>query len=167
MAKYRPHLQHINLDYSPASDDDLIELLKSCRELRPENIHGGSRGDLYCQSVAAQYPDLKKINVNNATELGLIELLKGCPTLHPDNITGCNQKGDGFLQAVVRFRPKITEISLNACDLLSDRGLATLVSKKYPDHKYISCCSKVAMLFTFVIYMHLVLRRMIVACTQL
>lgn len=128
VAKYRPQLQHINMEHSDASDNDLIELLKSCRELRPENIHGGNRGDLYCKAMASQYQDLKQIVVNNATETGLIELLRGCPGLHPDKITGCDQKGDTFLQAVIRFRPEVTDISLEKCDILSDRGLATLVS---------------------------------------
>ena len=129
VGKYRQNLKHINLDNSIASEEDLIELLKSCRDLRPENIHGGSRGDVYCKAVATQYPDLQEIELNTATESGLVELLKGCSNLHPDKITGCNnQKGDVFLRAVVKFQPQIKEITLEECNVLTDRGLATLVS---------------------------------------
>ena len=128
VGKYRPNLEHINLDNSLASDEDLVELLNKCRHLRPEHIRGGSRGDVYCKAVASQFPDLKEIDLNNATEKGLVELIKGCSDLHPDKITGCSQKGDAFLRAVVKFRADIEEITLEACDVLTDRGLATLVS---------------------------------------
>ena len=140
VAKFRPWLRNIDLNQSGASEKDVVTLLKSCKQLHPKDIKGGCKGDLYCEAVTSLYPDLEEIEITgaNTTEIGLITLLKGCPGMHPNGITATEStstkyrpvpKGDLFLEAVVKLRPDITEISLEpGCGSLSDKGLAALVS---------------------------------------
>ena len=62
------------------------------------------------------------------TDRALAELVLGCPNLLPDKIEGCGHaKGNAFVEAVARGRPKLKKLDLRESADVTDESLVMLV----------------------------------------
>lgn len=106
IARSCPSLRVLSLWNTSVGDDGLSEIANGCHQLE--------RLDL-CQCPAI-------------TDQALVAVAKNCPNLTDLMIESCSNIGNASLQAVGQSCPNLKSISIKDCPLVSDQGIASLLS---------------------------------------
>ena len=117
------------LRFKKVTDKGLAGLVRSCPAVHPNDIKSLAKGDQFLAAVTDQHTRLRKINLlrcNQVTDQALAELVTRCPNLVPDAIKSL-QKGDLFVAAVAKYRPKLKHIDLSGCTMVTEDGLVLLI----------------------------------------
>ena len=129
VANQHPDLREIDLQKCKAvTDKGLAALANGCPKLLPSKVLSKAKGDLFCVAVSKQHPNLVEIDLYGCkatTDKGLAALAKSCKQLLPSKVLSL-AKGDNFCAEVAAQHPDLTDINLQDCDAVTDRGLEAL-----------------------------------------
>ena len=115
-------------DCDAVTDKGLATLATACSQLLPDKVLSKAKGNLFCNAVAKQHPDLESINLQGCkavSDKGLEALAFSCRQLLPNKVFS-KAKGNLFCIAVAKQHPELAEIDLTRCKAVTDKGLAAL-----------------------------------------
>ena len=130
VADHRPDISSIDLtDCYNVTDKGLAKLMQKCKNLHPNDVISGEKGDFFLSAVAEHQPHLTNIDLIDCpvTDAGLAEVMVKCKDMHP-NAVKSYAKGDIFLTACANHHNDITVINLKGCKAVTDDGLGKLMN---------------------------------------
>ena len=131
IASHVPHLRELYLGDATVSDDALVLLASSCRQLETLVVRGSedSYTDAFIDALTASKPPLRTLGLGgqHITDAAVARLVACCRYLEYFNVTGVNV-GDSTVFALMEHCPRLTELTCSRTSV-TDASIVPLVSK--------------------------------------
>ena len=132
LAACREELLDLDLRLCPAITDAALACLPAgCPQLHPDRLLSKVKGDKYLTSVGNEHLDVDSIDFaacSRATDVGKLAVLSGCPKIKADPRV-FDVMNDDTLLTIAALRPdQSSAFDLQDFEMVTDRGLAGLVS---------------------------------------
>lgn len=128
LVKECPKLQHLFLKGCSLTDSGVQKLTLGKAKLLSLRFTG--IGDTGLRAVAAAFPKLEVLRVDNSNELtnrALQLLAKRCPKLHTLGLTSCDHVTDEGLSAIIEAKLPLQTLDLRDCARLSEEKIIELI----------------------------------------